>query len=101
MYIEVSSTRKTVKYPYCGAEAQKVHSYYRKRFQDLPILDNKVIIIIINNRKMFCNNSNCSEKTFAESFEFLARNAKKSRRLDIEIINISMNVSSLAAEQII
>lgn len=38
---------------------------------------------------------------FAESFDFLAPNAKKSKRLDNEMLNISMNVSSLAAEQII
>ncbi|WP_291571188.1 transposase family protein [Clostridium sp. UBA4548] len=100
LYIEVASTRGTVVCPYCGAQTQKVHSYYKKSFQDLPIQEHKVIITI-NNRKMFCNNPECSKKTFAESFDFLAPNAKKSKRLDNEILNISMNVSSLAAEQII
>lgn len=100
LYIEVASIRRTVVCPYCGAETQKVHSHYKKGFQDLPIQNCKVVITI-NNRKMFFNNSNCSKKTFAESFDFLAPNAKKSERLDNEILNISMNVSSLAAEQII
>jgi transposase len=100
IYIEVISNRQASRCPYCGSESDKVHSYYMKSFQDLPIQGHKVIITI-KNRKMFCNNTNCSKKTFAETFEFLAPNAKKSARLDNEIINISMNVSSLAAEQII
>ncbi len=100
IYIEVISNRQIVKCPYCGESTNKVHSYYKKSFQHLPIQGNKVIINI-NNRKMFCNNLDCSKKTFAETFEFLSPNAKKSNRLVNEIINISMNVSLLAAEQII
>lgn len=100
IHIEVVSNRQVAKCTYCGAESDKAHSYYKRSFQDLPIQGHKVIVVI-NNRKMFCNNSNCSKKTFAETFEFLAPNAKKSNRLDNEIINISVNVSSLAAEQII
>lgn len=100
IYIEIISHRQVVKCSYCGEESDKVHPYYKKSFQDLPIQGYKVIVII-NNRKMFCNNSNCSRKTFAETFDFLAPKAKKSSRLDNEIISISVNVSSLAAEQII
>jgi hypothetical protein len=70
-----------------ASESDKVHSYYKKSFQDLPIQDHKVVVII-KNRKLFCNNPNCSKRTFAETFEILARNAKKSARLDNEIINI-------------
>jgi transposase len=100
IYIEVLSNRKAVKCPYCNTGSEKTHSYYKKSFQDLPIQDLKVIIII-NNRKMFCNNKNCSKKTFAESFEFISPKAKKSNRLNEEIISISLNVSSLTAEKII
>ena len=46
---------------------------------------------------MFCNNPDCNHTTFAESFDFLKFKAKKTKRLENEIINISMNVSSLAA----
>ncbi|QAA33505.1 transposase family protein [Clostridium manihotivorum] len=100
IYIEVSSNRKSVSCPYCGEKSDKAHSWYKKSFQDLP-MQNKKVVIILNNRKMFCNNQSCSKKTFAETFEFLAPNAKKSSRLENEIINISVNVSSLAAERII
>lgn len=100
IYIEVKSTRNTVKYPYCGVESTKVHSYYKKSFQDLPIQGNKVIIFI-NNRKMFCNNISCAKKTFAETFLFITSNAKTTTRLQNAIINLSINVSSLSAEKII
>ncbi|WP_073010652.1 transposase [Clostridium amylolyticum] len=99
IYIEVISNPQIVKCTYFGESTNKVHSYYKKSSQDLPIQGSKVINI--NNRKIFFNNSDCSKNTFAETFEFLSPNAKKSTRLVNEIINISMNVSSPAAEQII
>ena len=46
---------------------------------------------------MFCNNPDCNHTTFAESFDFLQFKAKKTKRLENEIINMSMNVSSLTA----
>lgn len=100
IYIYVISNRESVVCPYCGARSTKVHSYYKRSFQDLPIQGNKVVIII-KNRKMFCINPDCTNKTFAETFDFLSWKAKKTNRLEKEIVNISMNLSSLAAEQII
>jgi len=46
---------------------------------------------------MFCNNPDCNHTTCAESFDFLKFKAEKTKRLENEIINISMNVSSLTA----
>jgi hypothetical protein len=50
---------------------------------------------------MFCNNPECGHKTFAEAFDFLPHKAKKSNRLTDEIINISLNVSSVTASEIL
>lgn len=100
IFIKVTSNRESVKCPYCNTLSTKVHSYYRKSFQDLPIQGKKVIIIL-DNRKMFCTNTNCNNKTFAETFSFLSPKAKKSNRLIDEIINISINVSSLTAQKIL
>jgi transposase len=96
IYIRVKSTRSEVSCPYCNSLSTKVHSLYERNFQDLPIQGKKVTIII-NNRKLFCSNENCSRKTFAEKYEFLSSHAKKTKRLDDEILNISMNVSSVTA----
>ena len=96
IYIYVTSNRKEVICPYCGKPSSKVHSTYERSFQDLPIQGKKVIVII-NNRKMFCNNQKCSHTTFAETFKFLPYKGKKSKRLTDEIINLSLNVSSVTA----
>ena len=100
IYIKVKSTRKKVICPYCNTTFTKLHSYYKKSFADLPIQSKKVIIVI-NNRKMLCNNPKCNHKTFAETFDFLSPNSKRTKRLENEIINISMGLSSTVASKIL
>ena len=98
--IWVESNKLEVICTYCNTTTSKVHSRYERSFQDLP-LQGKKVVIIINNRKMFCNNPNCNHKTFAETYDFLSPKGKKSKRLEDEIINISMNVSSITASNIL
>lgn len=100
IFINVVSNREEVICPYCGKPSSKVHSHYERSFQDLPIQGKKVIVIL-SNRKMLCYNPECNHTTFAESFNFLKFKAKKTKRLENEIINISMNVSSLTATNIL
>ena len=57
--------------------------------------------IILRNRKMFCTNPGCSHTTFAETFSFIKPKAKKSRRLLEKIVDVSLNVSSLNASDIL
>lgn len=100
IFIKVVSNRKEVICPYCRKHSSKAHSHYERSFQDLPIQGKKVRIIL-SNRKMFCNNIDCHHTTFAETFVFLRFKAKKTIRLENEIINMSMNVSSLTATYIL
>lgn len=76
IFIHVVSNRPKVVCPYCGKPSTKAHSRYRRGFQDLPMQGKKVQIILYN-RKMFCDNSECKYATFAERFAFLPANAKK------------------------
>ena len=99
-YVYVVSTRKKVNCPYCGQPSSRVHSTYPRSFQDLPIQDKKVIIVI-RNRKMFCGNGDCERTTFAETFSFLRYKGKKSKRLIEKIIDISLSVSSVTASAIL
>lgn len=99
-YITVISNRKEVRCPYCGQMSEKVHSIYERTFQDLPIQGKKVIMIL-KNRKMFCNNPDCDHTTFAERFTFLNKKAKKTKRLEDEITRLSLNYSSTAASEIL
>lgn len=100
VYIHVVSNRKEVICPHCKCSSSKTHSHYERSFQDLPIQGKKVKVIL-NNRKMLCQNPNCSHTTFAESFDFIASKAKKTKRLEDEILNISMNVSLLTATELL
>lgn len=96
LYINIVSNEKTLKCPICGTKTTKVHSKYLKTFQDLPIQGKKVILRL-NNKNMFCVNSNCEKYTFSEKFEFLNSKAKKTTRLTNEIIRISLTQSSVSA----
>lgn len=100
IYLYVHSTLTEVPCPYCKTLSTNEHSHYIRSFKDLPIQGKKAIIVI-DNRKMFCKNPKCSTKTFAERFDIISYKAKKSKRLDDEIISISTNVSSLAAVRIL
>jgi transposase len=101
-YIEVvvESSRKEAACPYCGKTSSRVHSTYERSFQDLPIQGKKVYVSIIN-RKYFCDNRDCSNKTFAESFDFLRPKSKKSERLTSEIMKLSTEVSSVTAARLL
>lgn len=99
-YITVVSNREEVTCPFCGLPSSRAHSAYERTFQDLPILGKKVIVVL-NNRKMFCDNPECEHTTFAERFDFLSNKAKKTKRLEDEIVRISLNCSSTAASEIL
>ena len=64
--IFVRSVRQEAKCPYCGNPSNKVHSMYFRKFRDLPIQEKKVEVVIYN-RKFFCGNAECAQKTFAET----------------------------------
>ena len=96
--IYVASKRKLCTCPYCGGASIRVHSRYEKSFQDLPIMGKKTKVII-ENRKFFCDNPDCTFTTFAERFDFLKQNGKKTKRLIDKIVDISLNTSSVAASR--
>ena len=98
-YITVASNRDEVICPFCGKPSSKIHSTYDRTFQDLP-MQGKKVLVILHNRKMFCTNPKCPHTTFAERYEFLPHKAKKSARLEDEIVRLSLNCSSIAASKI-
>ena len=99
-FLFVTSTREKLICPYCGQPSSRVHSTYTRSFQDLPVQDKKVVVEI-ENRKMFCDNPECKKTTFAETFPFLPYKGKKSKRLIEKIIDISLTVSSVTASALL
>lgn len=98
IYLLVKSTLNEVSCPFCGTLSSRVHSRYLREFQDLP-LQNRKTIIRLHNRKFFCDNPNCSHRTFAEPFTFIRPKSKKTNRLIEEIITLSKSMSSVSAEK--
>ena len=100
LFLKVVSTRNELACPKCGHYSMRTHSRYIRSFQDLPIQDKKVVVVI-DNRKMFCDNPECKNTTFAETFSFLPPKGKKSKRLLDKIMEVSLSVSSLTATAIL
>lgn len=96
--IHVKSVSTEARCPYCKKKSSKVHSHYIRKIQDLPIQGKKVKLVI-NNKKYFCVNKECQYKTFAEAFSFFDPKATKTKRLQEEIIRVSLTQSSLSAEK--
>ena len=96
LYITVNSNKEELSCPNCGTLTKKVHSSYPKSFQDLPIQGKKVVILL-KNRNMCCVNKDCSKYTFSETFTFLDKKAKKTKRLIDKIIRVSLVQSSISA----
>ena len=100
MYFKVESNRDSFDCPFCDTQSDKVHSRYERSFQDLPIQGYKVMIVLVN-KKYLCKNPLCVHTTFAATFSFVRHKAKKTIRLEDEIIKIATNVSSVAASKIL
>lgn len=98
--IHVSSNRIVATCPYCGQSSSRVHSFYMKNFQNLPVQGNKVIIYL-SNRKFFCMNPACTHRTFSERFDCISDKAKKTKRLEEEILTIAIHCSSMTASKIL
>ena len=65
MTIEAKTTRTVVHCPECQQPTQKVHSSYRRRLRDLPTAGLSVRLLL-QTRKFFCENSDCSRAVFCE-----------------------------------
>ncbi len=56
-------------------------------------MQDKQTILLLNRRKIFCLNKNCTHKTFTERFDFVAPNGKKTKRLIDKILITSTKLS--------
>jgi transposase len=96
LYVESAS--KQARCPYCGTDSRKVHSMYMRKLQDLP-MQGKKVVIYLTNRKYFCVNEDCGQRTFAQRFSFFEPSATKTKRLQDEIMRIATTQSALSASK--
>lgn len=100
LIFEAHSTKEKIPCPYCGKLSSKVHSVYQREIQDIPI-QNKQTILLLDIRKMFCNNPDCSHKTFSERFDFVSSKGRKTDRLIDKILMTSAKLSSVSASTLL
>ena len=98
--LDIQSTKRQVICPYCNKVSSKIHSVYQREIQDIPMQD-KQTILLLNTRKIFCNNPECKNKTFSERFDFVAPNGKKTKRLVNKILMTSTKLSSVSASSLL
>lgn len=96
----IQSVKRELACPFCGAKTTRVHSTYQREIQDLPIQD-KQVILLVTTRKMFCDNPDCSHKTFSEIHPFAAPKAQKTNRLIKNILYTAAQLSSLNASKLL
>ncbi|CAD5902963.1 hypothetical protein [Carnobacterium maltaromaticum] len=94
--IHVKSKRTQFCCPQCKYPSDKAHMTYPKNFDDLPIQGKKVEMNI-KNKNYFCVNIKCPSKTFSETFSCINSYAKKTVRLEENILALSMEMSSVSA----
>lgn len=98
--IRVKTKEKDKRCPYCGEISKKVYSKYKRIIQDLPI-QGKTVLIEVDSKKMFCKNPECDKKTFVEVITCAEPKSRQSRRLEEKILDISKQVSSITAAEIL
>lgn len=97
---EISSKSDELSCPYCGKRTSKIHSYYTREIQDLPI-QNRKTVLLVKTRKMFCTNNECATKTFSEKHSFVDPKGKKTQRLEKNILYMSTQLRSVNASKVL
>ncbi|PEZ37707.1 hypothetical protein CN345_10415 [Bacillus thuringiensis] len=82
--------------PYCGMETHKIHSKYHRVFQDLPVSTFETIIHL-KLHKFFCINTDCAYTTFSTPLSFIEPKARKTKRLEKEVLALSLEMSSISS----
>lgn len=98
--LKIESTKQQVLCPYCGTPSFRVHSVYQREIQDIPMQDRQTILLL-NTRKIYCDNPDCGHKTFPERFDFVASKGKKTNRLVDKILMTSTKLSSVSASSLL
>ncbi len=85
--------------PYCGAHSRRVHSTYRRRLMDLPLITESVELDV-SVRRFFCSNAVCSHVTFTEQpGNEIRRYQRKTQRCLDRQLQLAAGASSMVAQR--
>jgi transposase len=101
IYASIRSTRSIC--PLCGKYSYRVHDYYFRTISDLPIFQNKTIILL-KTRKFKCINKQCQRKVFSEQTPAILRYSRRTERaeklLDTLAIELTGRLGSIISKQL-
>ena len=101
IYASVKTRRS--KCPVCGKYSKRVHDYYFRTISDLPVFQNRTVILL-KTRKFRCGNQQCSRKVFSEQTPEIIRYSRRTKRanrtLETFAIELTGRLGSILSEQL-
>jgi len=93
LQIRVTSHRTSSLCPICSQPSSSIHSYYRRKPQELPCTGRDVRLLL-SVKKFFCRVENCPQKIFTERLpELIASSSRLTARLRalVQAIGVAFN----------
>lgn len=85
--------------PCCGSQSTRLHSFYYRVLQDLPI-GTQHVILHLKSRKWFCDEAWCTQRIFTERFSWLKAYARRTERLEQLLRKLAFSMSCRQAERV-
>ena len=90
--LRIASQLRGNRCPECRCWTERVHSYYYRTVQDVPMYGASVFLRV-RARKFFCHNPECPRTIFTEHFDgFLAESQRKTTRLNELLTQIGFSL---------
>lgn len=90
IYTSIKSSRS--KCPMCGKYSKKTHDYYFRTIFDLPVFQNKTIILL-KTRKFKCLYKKCQQKVFSEQIPAIPRYSRRTARASILLETLAIELT--------
>ena len=101
IYASFKSRRS--KCPKCGRYSKRVHDFYIRTISDLPVFQNRTVILLMT-RKFKCGNNRCNRKVFSEQTPDILRYSRRTRRtaiiLETFAIELTGRLGSILSKQL-
>ncbi|WP_288883417.1 ISL3 family transposase [Pedobacter panaciterrae] len=98
--IYVQSRQRICRCPDCLKPSKKLHSYYSRKFRDLPTFG-KNCIIYLRSRKYRCLTETCERKIFTERFaDHFEPCKQRTKRLDEKLLTTVLEMGGKSAERV-
>lgn len=98
--IEMAPTQGEANCPRCQQKSGRIHSYYERTPQDLPLCERNVRLSL-QVRRFRCENQDCTQSTFAEQIPgSLAKHARKTTRLQKSLAAIALEAGGEAGAKL-